>query len=193
MVKAPWQGKLYLVALRDSLRLAHVPYIVLLRALASAVVLGAGCSAATPLPAKGEAADAEADVGPTDAGDDAAPPDADADIVVTTRDASCAQVFVSASPADPCEYPMPDASQLPKYFRSSHMNIQVIGGSGTERLDVFKVKDRAACGAPGGWLYDDDNMPTKVIFCLTTCQSIEPTDMVLFLLGCDPLPPPPPP
>ena len=44
------------------------------------------------------------------------------------------------------------------------------GGKGTP---IGKVASAADCGPEGGWYYDNDQAPTKVMVCDSTCQSIQ--------------------
>jgi hypothetical protein len=40
---------------------------------------------------------------------------------------------------------------------------------------IGKVSGAAACDERGGWYYDDDEMPSSVILCPTSCEAVQPT------------------
>ncbi|MFO0609767.1 MAG: hypothetical protein U0324_41800 [Polyangiales bacterium] len=48
--------------------------------------------------------------------------------------------------------------------------INVVVTSTASRAVVGNVRDRAACGATGGWYYDDNRAPTRVTLCPATCE-----------------------
>jgi len=48
--------------------------------------------------------------------------------------------------------------------------INVVVSSMATRAVVGNVRDRAACGATGGWYYDDNRAPTRVTLCPATCD-----------------------
>jgi len=84
-----------------------------------------------------------------------------------------------------CEYiiPKPEAGVIDK----GKVNVQYTpGGVGTPNL-LPKVANAGACPANGdGWYYDDDNAPTKVILCPSTCATVkqDPNARVDVLFGC---------
>jgi hypothetical protein len=54
----------------------------------------------------------------------------------------------------------------------SKVNVSVVPQSGAATA-LGKVTDAAACGAAGGWYYDDDANPTEVILCPSTCATAQ--------------------
>lgn len=48
--------------------------------------------------------------------------------------------------------------------------INVVVSSMATRAVVGNVRDRASCGATGGWYYDDNRAPTRVTLCPATCE-----------------------
>ncbi len=69
----------------------------------------------------------------------------------------------------------------------SAVNVTLSSPSGNQTL--FKVANAAACGPMGGWYYDDDLNPTRVLLCPTSCTMAQPqlaTNMtkVLISFGC---------
>lgn len=79
-----------------------------------------------------------------------------------------AQAVVKASKIS-CELaiPTPEAGTLDP----GKVNVQ-LDSQGQKQL-LYKVKDASACGAGGGWYYDDDTSPTKVILCPTSCDQAQ--------------------
>jgi hypothetical protein len=57
---------------------------------------------------------------------------------------------------------------------------------GTSKTRLYKVADAAACGAGGGWYFDDPAMPTRIIVCPESCVLIENATQssVEIQLGC---------
>ena len=51
------------------------------------------------------------------------------------------------------------------------MNVQLDSQGNTQLL--YKVKDASACGTSGGWYYDNDTSPTKVILCPVSCDQAQ--------------------
>jgi hypothetical protein len=48
------------------------------------------------------------------------------------------------------------------------INVQIAGDG--DPTVLVKVKDAAACGAAGGWYYDNDAAPTQVLLCPASCD-----------------------
>ncbi|MCA9614785.1 MAG: VWA domain-containing protein [Sandaracinus sp.] len=51
--------------------------------------------------------------------------------------------------------------------------VNVVVRSGDDSRTLGKVADEAACGAFGGWYYDDDTNPTEVRLCPTSCTEVQ--------------------
>ena len=79
-----------------------------------------------------------------------------------------------------CEFPLP-AKVKGGEFTTALVNVQYTKGSGGT-VDLYKTAD---C-AKGGWHYDSDTAPTKIILCPSTCAEVH-ADLkakILILLGC---------
>lgn len=68
------------------------------------------------------------------------------------------------------------------------VNVQIVSNGVPTTL--YKVSGAAACGADGGWYYDNDAAPTKVLLCPTSCDvaqaAVGPgkTGSIEVLFGC---------
>jgi hypothetical protein len=51
------------------------------------------------------------------------------------------------------------------------VNVRIVDSSGVK--DLYKVAGQSACDQSGGWYYDNDAQPTKVILCPSSCQAAE--------------------
>lgn len=80
--------------------------------------------------------------------------------------------------------PAPEAGSLDP----GKINVQIDEGGKTTQL--LKVAGPAKCGADGGWYYDDDAAPTKVVLCAASCAAaqasvgIGKSGHVSVLFGC---------
>jgi hypothetical protein len=86
-----------------------------------------------------------------------------------------------------CEYQIPEP--LPgEMIDFTKVNVQYIPGDGGPPEDILHAKDAADCDpVHGGWYYDDNNNPTKILMCQATCMKIENDNQgkIDILLGCD--------
>ena len=72
-----------------------------------------------------------------------------------------------------CSTPIPEPPEG-SFFQRDRINVFVRRGDASER--VGKVADESACDADrGGWYYDDDDAPTRVILCPVSCEDAQPT------------------
>jgi hypothetical protein len=82
-----------------------------------------------------------------------------------------------------CEFqiPTPIGDQALDY---GLVNVDFTQGGTKSR--IYKVADLAACGADGGWYYDDPASPTRIIVCPSDCQVLESSTQssVEIQLGC---------
>jgi hypothetical protein len=80
-----------------------------------------------------------------------------------------------------CDYVIPMTSAIDP----QNVDIQVTVGGGATML-VGYVGSAAACGASGGWYYDNPAMPTHVTLCPQTCDPLiaTPNSKVQVLYGC---------
>lgn len=72
----------------------------------------------------------------------------------------------------PCEFQIPDP---PEGDRIDHgaVNVEYVPPGGSPSL-VYHVGDRGGCDpAEGGWHYDDQNNPTRILLCPATCDAVE--------------------
>jgi hypothetical protein len=53
----------------------------------------------------------------------------------------------------------------------NRVNVALVSGGVSTYLP--RVANAAACGAGGGWYYDDPAMPTKVILCQQSCDDAQ--------------------
>ncbi|MGE0784741.1 MAG: hypothetical protein AB7S26_03560 [Sandaracinaceae bacterium] len=85
----------------------------------------------------------------------------------------------------PCEYdiPPPPPGETLDFGR---VNIRYTPGSGASRVFPFVGGPRGNDCTTGGWYYDDDASPTRIILCPTTCNEItgDGTGRVDVELGC---------
>lgn len=69
------------------------------------------------------------------------------------------------------------------------VNVQITGPNGTTGL--AKVASAAKCGPDGGWYYDDDAAPKRVVLCPSSCKDAQATigigkaGHVEVLFGCE--------
>lgn len=86
-----------------------------------------------------------------------------------------------------CEYPIPDPPEGEE-IDPNKVNVTYTPGGGGEPQPIYNVPGGAAqCGPEGGWYYDDLAMPTKIVLCPATCQTIQADSMGKFevVFGCD--------
>jgi hypothetical protein len=66
--------------------------------------------------------------------------------------------------------------------------VNVLFQRGGSETYLRKVANAAACGAEGGWYYDDDRAPQQVILCGSTCteanQNVRDGDQIALRFGC---------
>jgi hypothetical protein len=66
-----------------------------------------------------------------------------------------------------CSLPIP-TPDAPAVLDPSAINVSIDDDSGSSL--VYKVAGAAGCGAGGGWYYDDDANPTRVLLCPASCD-----------------------
>jgi hypothetical protein len=83
-----------------------------------------------------------------------------------------------------CDFPMP-TSTTGKPVDPALVNVDFTPKGGA-KIPLYKVDNAAGCKAEGGWYYDSNIQPTKVILCPTSCtQAQSDADpKVSVLLGC---------
>lgn len=84
----------------------------------------------------------------------------------------------------PCEWEIP-APPPGASFEPGRVNVQLTLPSG-ELQSLARVPLAASCGDAGGWYYDDELTPSRVLACPATCQTLEaaPQSRVDVLFGC---------
>ena len=94
------------------------------------------------------------------------------------------QAVVSQKSVD-CAWDIPPAP-AGQSFQKDLVNVNYQqGGTGTPQ-PIYHVNGAADCGPQGGWYYDDNVNPTKVLVCPATCAAIQadPNAKVDVLFGC---------
>ncbi len=71
------------------------------------------------------------------------------------------------------------------------INVEIVGAMSTTRLGNVRGAD--ACGATGGWYYDNAAAPTRVILCPSSCEAAQEevhrgSAEVRVLFGCQTIP-----
>ena len=119
------------------------------------------------------------------------------DLCACDQPAPCAQAFQAvidqlatkviqgSKPLD-CEWtiPPPPTGQT---FDSGKVNVEVIDQTNGIKDDVYHVTDVGACDPMiGGWYYDNNMSPTRVIACPASCTKIKglANGKVNVLFGC---------
>lgn len=99
--------------------------------------------------------------------------DAIADSVVTSAGVDCRWGIPKPPPGE--------------VFARDLVNVRYTPGTGGDATDIFYVGDAGACGAAGGWYYDDAEAPTEVLACPATCDVIQVDGraQVDVLFGCE--------
>ena len=64
-----------------------------------------------------------------------------------------------------CEYFISGATA------STEVNVEYRPGDMSSSLVVPKLSDSSACDPSGGWHYDDNTSPSRIVFCPTTCDT----------------------
>lgn len=70
-----------------------------------------------------------------------------------------------------CEWAIPP-SPVGQMFDPKLVNV-IYTPDGAPARDLFNVPSATDCGALGGWFYDDNAKPTKVLVCPNTCAEIQ--------------------
>src|SRR6185436_8843423 len=88
-----------------------------------------------------------------------------------------------------CTYTIPMVAGRP--VDPTKVNVQITVGAGGMGQNVGKVANMAACGALGGWYYDNDAAPTQILLCPQTCDAVkaDQNSSVDVLYGCPSRPP----
>ena len=63
-----------------------------------------------------------------------------------------------------------DLPEPPEGMSLDPMRVNVVIESGGDRVVLRKVADVTACGIGGGWFYDNDAAPTRILLCPQSCE-----------------------
>lgn len=84
--------------------------------------------------------------------------------------------------AIPCEFrlpPPPSGQRLTGFVNITYAN------ASCQASHYYHVERAEDCTAQGGWYYDDNKAPTKVLLCPTSCDEVaQPGGRLLFTVGC---------
>jgi uncharacterized protein YegL len=82
-----------------------------------------------------------------------------------------------------CEFRRPDPQDGEKFDKTK---VNVTYTTGGQTTKVGKANGVSECGPAGGWYYDSEDTPTKILVCPSTCTAIQaaPDVDVSVLLGC---------
>ena len=119
------------------------------------------------------------------------------DICACTQPATCLQTFqavlnqlatkvITGSKPLECEWAIPPAP-AGQTFDPSKVNVELIDQSNGIKDDVYHVTDASACDPNiGGWYYDNNQTPARVIACPASCTKIKSLTLgkVNVLFGC---------
>jgi hypothetical protein len=101
----------------------------------------------------------------------------------TVLDSLAKTIVTAAKPLD-CEYPIPPAP-AGQVFDKEKVNINLSTGGVSE--DIYWVNDVSQCHPElGGWYYDDNTYPTRILTCPKSCEKIKATQSgsIAVALGC---------
>jgi hypothetical protein len=84
------------------------------------------------------------------------------------------------SQALPCEYSIPQSTGA---FDKNLVNLRWDNG-GQASLVPFVQSASGCAAATGGWFYDDDDAPSRLIACEATCSGLKSGGRVEVVLGC---------
>lgn len=95
-----------------------------------------------------------------------------------------AQAVIGASGID-CAWDIPPPPQG-QTFDTGQVNVRYTGSAAAPQ-DIFHVDGSAQCGADGGWFYDRNDAPAKLLVCPQTCELLrsQPDAKVDVLFGCE--------
>jgi hypothetical protein len=86
-----------------------------------------------------------------------------------------------------CVYNIPPPPQG-ETLNPDQVNVTYTPGGGGNDVPIYNVPGGLnACGANGGWYYDDPQNPTQILVCPSTCATLQndPAGAVDVVFGCD--------
>lgn len=72
-----------------------------------------------------------------------------------------------------CEWDIPPLPPGETMFFKNRVNVSYTPGSGGPPQDIYWVNDASKCGSEGGWYYDNNDTPTKVLACSKNCETMK--------------------
>lgn len=85
-----------------------------------------------------------------------------------------------------CEYQMPttDAGTV----NPELVHVGYTPGNSTQQQTIPRKRTAEDCDSSGGWVYDDNDNPTKLIMCPATCETMQEDTKgkIAISLGCEP-------
>jgi hypothetical protein len=95
-----------------------------------------------------------------------------------------ARSVIDASKLD-CEWAIP-APPVGQTFDTGRVNVRYSGSGGAPQ-SIYHVGLATDCAAQGGWYYDDNASPTRVLVCPSTCELLqaEADAQLDVLFGCE--------
>ncbi len=72
-----------------------------------------------------------------------------------------------------CEFQMPRAKDRNQSVDSSRIHVQFESTDGANRKDLARVHDAAACKGKDGWYLDNNDKPTEIRLCPTSCKAVQ--------------------
>ena len=84
-----------------------------------------------------------------------------------------------------CDYTIPIVPGKPLDFKLVNIRVRVGAPPASEQL-IERVNDRSQCGTTGGWYFDNNDAPTRITLCTTTCDPLLKTtgSSLTVLIGC---------
>jgi hypothetical protein len=97
--------------------------------------------------------------------------------------AELAQAVIGATGID-CQWEIPPAPPG-QTFDTGRVNVQYTGSGAAQTIFHVDAADR--CGTDGGWFYDQNAAPTKLLACPATCELLRSEDnaKIDVLFGCE--------
>jgi hypothetical protein len=87
-----------------------------------------------------------------------------------------------------CEIDIPEPTD--GEFNPLLVNVEYTPGGGGAPQTIGKVDNEAACGAAGGWYYDDPANPQTILLCPASCDTVKVDEegTLKVVLGCQSVP-----
>jgi len=83
-----------------------------------------------------------------------------------------------------CEYAMPKPSR--GVVDISKVKVNYLAGGQPPPQPIPKVNDATQCGGNGGWYFDNNTNPTRILLCPETCRAVsgDVRAQIDVFLGC---------